>query len=206
MKEIHEKEKKEEIQNESEKISKSILSNNSSSIKSLEDDFFSDVKVTGLNDNIEKNKKIKIKEKMEKVKEKEIDIEELLKEDANTEDIMKEIEEEQKKWEKKVNSSISSFSITSSINEKNNNEYKINIFKYNEMNDKMKKHIIKEKRLEKKIETAQELLKDRDLVSSSTREKLNKERKEKNDSNMTHDSMSESSYLSYLSKNQRYPF
>ena len=74
------------------------------------------------------------------------------------------------------------------------------------MNDKMKKHIIKEKRLEKKIETAQELLKDRDLVSSSTREKLNKERKEKNDSNMTHDSMSESSYLSYLSKNQRYPF
>ena len=74
------------------------------------------------------------------------------------------------------------------------------------MNDKMKKHIIKEKRLEKKIETAQELLKDRDLVSSSTRERLNKERKEKNDSNMTHDSMSESSYLSYLSKNQRYPF
>ena len=76
MKEIHEKEKKEEIPNESEKISKSILSNNSSSIKSLEDDFFSDVKVTGLNDNIEKNKKIKIKEKMEKVKEKEIDKEE----------------------------------------------------------------------------------------------------------------------------------
>ena len=160
-----------------------------------------------MNDNIERNKRIKRKEREEKIKTKKIDIEQLLNDDVKTEDIMKEIEEEQRKWEEKINSSASSFSITSSMKDNiSNNEYKINIFKFNEMEEKEKKHIIKEKKLENKIENAQRLLKDRDLVSSKTKEKLNKERMERNDSNITHDSMSTSTYLSFLSKNQRYPF
>ena len=113
---------------------------------------------------------------------------------------MKEIEEEQKKWEEKINSSGSSFNITSSKKDmNNNNEYEIKIFEFNNMEDKTKKHIIREKKLENKIEKAQILLKDKNLVSSKTREKLKKE----NESDI---SMSESSYLSFLSKNQRYPF
>ena len=211
MKEIREKEKRE---NERRQIvrrtnrSRSIISSNSSitANNENEDDFFSDVKITGLNDNIEKNKRKKRQEKLEKLKKKTFDIEELLMNDEKTEDIMKEIEQEQKKWEEKINSSASSFSITSSIKENNNNEYKINIFKFNEMNEKEKKHIIREKKLENKIENAQRLLKNRDLVSSKTREKLNKERLEKGESNGTSDTMSEASYLSFLSKNQRYPF
>jgi len=210
MKEIREKEKiEEEKKHIIKRTNKSIFSSNS--IITLnnenEDDFFSDVKVTGLNDNIEKNKKKRRKEREEKIKTKKIDIEQLLNDDAKTEDIMKEIEEEQRKWEEKINSSASSFSITSSMKDNNsNNEYKINIFKFNEMEEKEKKHIIKEKKLENKIENAQRLLKDRDLVSSKTKEKLNKERMERNSSNLTHDSMSTSTYLSFLSKNQRYPF
>ena len=210
MKEIREKEKiEEEKKHITKRTNKSIFSSNS--IITLnnenEDDFFSDVKVTGLNDNIEKNKKKRRKEREEKIKTKKIDIEQLLNDDAKTEDIMKEIEEEQRKWEEKINSSASSFSITSSMKDNNsNNEYKINIFKFNEMEEKEKKHIIKEKKLENKIENAQRLLKDRDLVSSKTKEKLNKERMERNSSNLTHDSMSTSTYLSFLSKNQRYPF
>ena len=212
MKEIREKEKRE---NERRQIvrrtnrSRSIISSNSSitANNENEDDFFSDVKITGLNDNIEKNKRKKRQEKLEKLKKKTFDIEELLMNDEKTEDIMKEIEQEQKKWEEKINSSASSFSITSSIKDgNNNNEYKINIFKFNEMNEKEKKHIIREKKLENKIENAQRLLKNRDLVSSKTREKLNKERLEKGESNGTSDTMSEASYLSFLSKNQRYPF
>ena len=210
MKEIREKEKiEEEKKHIIKRTNKSIFSSNSSITlnNENEDDFFSDVKVTGLNDNIEKNKKKRRKEREEKIKTKKIDIEQLLNDDAKTEDIMKEIEEEQRKWEEKINSSASSFSITSSIKDDNsNNEYKINIFKFNEMEEKEKKHIIKEKKLENKIENAQRLLKDRDLVSSKTKEKLNKERMERNSSNLTHDSMSTSTYLSFLSKNQRYPF
>ena len=71
------------------------------------------------------------------------------------------------------------------------------------MDDKLKKHIIKEKKLENKIEKAQRLLKDKGLVSSKTREKLKNESGISNESDR---SMSESSYLSFLSKNQRYPF
>ena len=210
MKEIREKEKVEnEKKRNIKRTNKSIFSSNSSITANIEneDDFFSDVKVTGLNDNIERNKRIKRKEREEKIKTKKIDIEQLLNDDVKTEDIMKEIEEEQRKWEEKINSSASSFSITSSIKDDNsNNEYKINIYKFNEMEEKEKKHMIKEKKLENKIEIAQRLLKDRDLVSSKTKEKLNKERMERNDSNITHDSMSTSTYLSFLSKNQRYPF
>ena len=207
-KEIREKEKIEgEKKHLIRRANRSTFSSNSiiTSQNENEDDFFSDIKVTGLNDNIEKIKRKKREEKMEKIKNKKIDIEQLLIEDKKTEDIMKEIEEEQKKWEEKVNSSSSSFSITSSIKDENN-EYKINIFKFNEMKEKEKIHLIKEKKLENKIENAQNLLKNRDLVSSKTREKINKERLEKGDLNEKSESMSESSYLSFLSKNQRYPF
>ena len=206
MKELREKEAK-EYEKKPKRANRSLLSScsNITANNENEDDFFSDVKVTGFNANIEKDKIKKKEEKMEKIKKKTFDIEELLIEDNKTEDIMKEIEEEQKKWEEKINSSASSFNITSSMNEINNNnkEYKINIFEFNNMDDKTKKHIIKEKKLENKIEKAQRLLKDKDLMSPKTREKL---KKESGNSNGSDKSMSESSYLSYLSKIQRYPF
>ena len=206
MKELREKEAK-EYEKKPKRANRSLLSScsNITANNENEDDFFSDVKVTGFNANIEKDKIKEKEEKMEKIKKKTFDIEELLIEDNKTEDIMKEIEEEQKKWEEKINSSASSFNITSSMNEINNNnkEYKINIFEFNNMDDKTKKHIIKEKKLENKIEKAQRLLKDKDLMSPKTREKL---KKESGNSNGSDKSMSESSYLSYLSKIQRYPF
>ena len=149
------------------------------------------------------------------MKQKTFDIEELLNNDNKTEDIMKEIEEEQKKWEEKINSSKSSFSINSSIkDDKKKNDYKINVYEFNNLDEKNKKHIIREKKLENKIENAQNILKYRDLVSNETRERLNKEKKEKKElegsnyisSDGTDKSMSESSYLSYLSKIQGYPY
>ena len=144
-------------------------------------------------------------------KKKKIDIEELLNEDKKTEDIMLEIEEEQKKWEQKINSSNSSFNVTSSLkNNNNNNEYKINIFEFNNLDEKQKMHILREKKLENKIDKAQNILGIRDLVSFKRREELNEDRikKESNNSSQTNEnkSNSESSYLSFLSKNQRYPF
>ena len=203
MKELREKETKEyEKKQNIKRVNKSLLSSYSNITGNNEndDDFFSDIKVTGLNTNIEKNKIKKKEERMEKIKKQTFNIEELLINDNKTEDIMKEIEEEQKKWEEKINSSGSSFNITSSKKDmNNNNEYEIKIFEFNNMEDKTKKHIIREKKLENKIEKAQILLKDKNLVSSKTREKLKKE----NESDI---SMSESSYLSFLSKNQRYPF
>ena len=61
---------------------------------------------------------------------------------------MKEIEEEQKKWEEKINSSKSSFSINSSIkDDKKKNDYKINVYEFNNLDEKNKKHIIREKKL-----------------------------------------------------------
>ena len=204
MKELRDKENKEyERKPNNRGTKRSLLSSYGNNEN--EDDFFSDVKVTGLNSNIEKNKIKKKEERIEKMKKKTFDIEELLIDDKKTEDIMKEIEEEQKKWEEKINSSASSFSVTSSVKgiNKDNNEYKINVFEFNQMDDKLKKHIIKEKKLENKIEKAQRLLKDKGLVSSKTREKLKNESGISNESDR---SMSESSYLSFLSKNQRYPF
>ena len=204
MKELRDKENKEyERKPNNRGTKRSLLSSYGNNEN--EDDFFSDVKVTGLNSNIEKNKIKKKEERIEKMKKKTFDIEELLIDDKKTEDIMKEIEEEQKKWEEKINSSASSFSVTSSVKgiNKDNNEYKINVFEFNQMDDKLKKHIIKEKKLENKIEKAQILLKDKGLVSSKTREKLKNESGISNESDR---SMSESSYLSFLSKNQRYPF
>ena len=204
MKELRDKENKEyERKPNNRGTKRSLLSSYGNNEN--EDDFFSDVKVTGLNSNIEKNKIKKKEERIEKMKKKTFDIEELLIDDKKTEDIMKEIEEEQKKWEEKINSSASSFSVTSSVKgiNKDNNEYKINVFEFNQMDDKLKKHIIKEKKLENKIEKAQRLLKDKSLVSSKTREKLKNESGISNESDR---SMSESSYLSFLSKNQRYPF
>ena len=206
MKELREKEAKEN-EKRPKRTNRSLLSSysNITANNDNEDDFFSDVKVTGFNTNIEKNKIKKREEKIEKIKKKTFDIEELL-DDKKTEDIMKEIEEEQKKWEEKINSSTSSFNITSSMNEiniNNNNDYKINIFEFNNMDDKNKKHIIKEKKLENKIDKAQRLLKDKNLMSPNTREKL---KKENENSNGSEKSMSESSYLSYLSKIQGYPF
>ena len=200
------------------KTNKSIISYNSSNSLAGDDndvdDFFSDVKITNINDNIEKKKQLKRQEKMEKLKKKTIDIEQLLKDYEHPEDIMKELEEEQKRWEAKVNSSTSSFSIASSTNSKasqnKNDEYKIKLFEFNNLDTKNKKHIIVEKKLENVLDNAKMLLKDRDLVSSGRKEELLKERKEKGDiySNVNKEdkSMSESSYLSYLSKNQRYPY
>ena len=79
------------------------------------------------------------------MKQKTFDIEELLNNDNKTEDIMKEIEEEQKKWEEKINSSKSSFSINSSIkDDKKKNDYKINVYEFNNLDEKNKKHIIRE--------------------------------------------------------------
>jgi hypothetical protein len=217
MKEIREKEKLEEEKKYKYNLNKSIISSRSDININNEndDDFFSDIKITGINDNIEKNKKKKRQEKFEKMKQKTFDIEELLNNDIKTEDIMKEIEEEQKKWEEKINSSKSSFSINSSIkDDKKKNDYKINVYEFNNLDEKNKKHIIREKKLENKIENAQNILKYRDLVSNETRERLNKEKKEKKElegsnyisSDGTDKSMSESSYLSYLSKIQGYPY
>ena len=217
MKEIREKEKLEEEKKYKYNLNKSIISSRSDININNEndDDFFSDIKITGINDNIEKNKKKKRQEKFEKMKQKTFDIEELLNNDNKTEDIMKEIEEEQKKWEEKINSSKSSFSINSSIkDDKKKNDYKINVYEFNNLDEKNKKHIIREKKLENKIENAQNILKYRDLVSNETRERLNKEKKEKKElegsnyisSDGTDKSMSESSYLSYLSKIQGYPY
>ena len=125
---------------------------------------------------------------------------------------MKELEEEQKKWEAKVNSSTSSFSVTSSMKSVagKNDEYKINLYNFNNMDKKKQKHLIVEKKLERKLDEAKLLLKDRDLVSSGRKEELLKEREQFGDiySNLNKEdkSMSESSYLSFLSKNQKYPF
>ena len=198
------------------KTNRSIFSNNSSIMNNNEndvDDFFSDVKVTNINDNIEKKKQKQKQEKLEKMKQKKIDIQPLLKRYEDPADIMKELEEEQKRWEAKVNSSTSSFSVTSSMNSNissKNNEYKINLYNFHNLNEKEQKHIIVEKKLENKLENAQLLLKDRDLVSSGRKEELLKEREKYGDiySNINKEdkSMSESSYLSYLSKNQRYPY
>ena len=199
------------------RANKSIFSSNSSiNMNNNEndgDDFFSDVKVTNLNDNIEKKKEKAKQEKLDKMKKKNINIEELLKKFEEPDDIMKELEEEQKKWEAKVNSSISSFSVTSSMKSNadgKNDEYKINLYNYQNLNKKEQKHLIVEKKLETKLDEAKLLLKDRDLVSSRRKEELMKER-EKNGElyislNKDDKSMNESSYLSFLSKHQRYPF
>ena len=195
------------------KVSSSSITNNENDV----DDFFSDVKVTNLYDNIEKKKEIEKQEKMEKMKKKTFNIESLLKQYEEPEDIMKELEEEQKRWEAKVNSSASSFSLPSmnsknSKNSKNNkkNEYTINLYNYNNMNKKEQKHFIVEKQLEKKIDETKMLLKDRDLVSSGRKKELMEERKKKGETNSNLDkddkSMSTSTYLSFLSKNQRYPY
>ena len=154
MKEIREKEKLEEEKKYKYNLNKSIISSRSDININNEndDDFFSDIKITGINDNIEKNKKKKRQEKFEKMKQKTFDIEELLNNDNKTEDIMKEIEEEQKKWEEKINSSKSSFSINSSIkDDKKKNDYKINVYEFNNLDEKNKKHIIREKKLLPKI-------------------------------------------------------
>jgi hypothetical protein len=200
------------------KTNKSLLSYNSSNSfvdnDNDADDFFSDVKITNIKDNIEKKKQLKRQEKMEKMKKKTIDIEQLLKDYEHPEDIMKELEEEQKRWEAKVNSSTSSFSVTSSMNSKasqnKNNDYKIKLFEFNNLDTKNKKHIIAEKKLENVLDNAKMLLKDRDLVSSGRKEEILKEREKNGDiysnANKEDKSMSESSYLSYLSKNQRYPY
>ena len=125
-------------------------------------------------------------------------------------DIMYELEEEQKKWEAKVNSSSSSFSVTSSMNSQNNNEYKINLYNYLNLDKKEQKHFIIEKKLESKLDEAKLLLNDRDLVSTPRKKKLLKEREQNGDkySNLKKEdrSMSESAYLSFLSKNQKYPY
>ena len=217
LKEIREKEKEKEnekmnIKSHFKMPNKSIFSSNSSitANNENEDDFFSDIKITNLNDNVEKEKRKKKQKKLEEFKKKKIDIEELLNEDIKTEDIMLEIEEEQKKWEQKINSSNSSFNVTSSLKNNNNNEYKINIFEFNNLDEKQKMHILREKKLENKIDKAQNILGIRDLVSFKRREELNEDRikKESNNSSQTNEnkSNSESSYLSFLSKNQRYPF
>ena len=151
---------------------------------------------------------------MEKMKKKTIDIEQLLKDYQKPEEVMKELEEEQKRWEAKVNSSTSSFSVTSSMNSKanqnKNNEFRINLYEFNNLDKKVKKHIIIEKKLENTLDDAQMKLKDRDLVSSGRKEELLKERKINGDIyadlKKEDKSMSESSYLSFLSKNQRYPY
>ena len=219
MKELREKEKEItniEIKSDIKKINKNNnISNNLSIISNNEneDDFFSDVKVTGINANKEKNKIKKKEEQIAKIKSKNYNIENLVRNDNKTEDIMKEIEEEQLKWEERINSSKSSFSITSSIkDDESNNEYMINLYEFNNLNDKMKKHIIKEKKLESKIESARRLLKDKDLVSEKTRELLKKEEKERKEKNEdgeyseSNKTDSDATYLSFLSKNQRYPF
>ena len=137
----------------------------------------------------------------------------MLKKYDEPEDIMKELEEEQKKWEAKVNSSASSFSVTSSMNSNNNNkknENKINLYNFNNMNQKERKHFIVEKKLENKLDETKMLLKDRDLVSSGRKKELLEEREKYaniyNNVDKDDKSMSESSYLSFLSKNQKYPF
>jgi len=191
---------------------KSIFSSNSSinlNNAENEDDFFSDVKVTNLNDNIEKRKEIEKQERLNKMKKKAVNIEPLLKKYEQPEDIMKELEEEQKKWEAKVNSSASSFSITSSVSS-NNKEYKINLYNYKNLDKKEQKHLIIEKKLENKLDDAKLLLKDRDLVSSRRKEELLEERKKYGDAytNLKKEdkSMSEASYISFLSKYQKYPY
>ena len=193
---------------------KSILSSSSSlNLNNYEndaDDFFSDVKVTNLNDNIEKKKEKEKQEKIEKMKQKTINIEKLVRKHEEPEDIMKELEEEQKKWEAKVNSSASSFSVTSSISSNTNQEYRINLYNYMNLDKKQQKHFIIEKKLETKIDDTKMLLKDRDLVSTQRKEELLKEREIFGDIyanlNKEDKSMSESSYLSFLSKNQKYPY
>ena len=217
MKELREKEK--ELNNIETKSDIKKINNNISNNLSIisgnenEDDFFSDVKVTGINANKEKIKIKKKEEQIAKIKNKNYNIEKLVINDNKTEDIMKEIEEEQLKWEERINSSKSSFSITSSIkDDENNKEYMINLYEFNNLDDKMKKHIIKEKKLENRIENAQRLLKDKDLVSERTKEKLKKEEREKRkrsengDYSESNKTDSDASYLSFLSKNQRYPF
>ena len=128
---------------------------------------------------------------------------------------MKELEEEQKRWEAKVNSSTSSFSLTPSINSNISNknktkDYKINLYNFSNLDKKEQKHLIVEKQLENKLDSAKMLLKDRDLVSSGRKEELLREREKEGNIyenlNKEDKSMSESSYLSFLSKNQRYPF
>jgi hypothetical protein len=217
MNEIREQEKENEYSKKNTIRTKHKVSSSSSININNEndvDDFFSDVKVTNLYDNIEKKKEKEKQEKIEKMKKKTFNIESLLKQYEKTEDIMKELEEEQKRWEAKVNSSASSFSL-SSMNSKNSkdnkkNEYTINLYNYNNMDKKEKKHFIVEKQLENKIDETKMLLKDRDLVSSGRKKELLEERKKKGDTNSNVDkddkSMSTSSYLSFLSKNQRYPY
>ena len=219
MNEIREQEKENEYSKKNSirtkhKVSSSSINNNN---ENDVDDFFSDVKVTNLYDNIEKKKEKEKQEKMEKMKKKTFNIESLLKQYEEPEDIMKELEEEQKRWEAKVNSSASSFSLPSmnsnnSKNSKNNkkNDYTINLYNFNNLNKKEQKHFIIEKQLENKIDETKMLLKDRDLVSSGRKKELLEERKKKGEINSNSDkddkSMSTSTYLSYLSKNQRYPY
>jgi hypothetical protein len=217
MNEIREQEKENEYSKKNTIRTKHKVSSSSSININNEndvDDFFSDVKVTNLYDNIEKKKEKEKQEKMEKMKKKTFNIESLLKQYEEPEDIMKELEEEQKRWEAKVNSSASSFSLPSlnSNNSKNNkkNDYTINLYNYNNMNKKEQKHFIVEKQLENKIDETKMLLKDRDLVSSGRKKELLEERKKKGETNSNLDkddkSMSTSTYLSFLSKNQRYPY
>ena len=95
-------------------------------------------------------------------------------------------------------------------NANKNNEFRINLYEFNNLDKKVKKHIIIEKKLENTLDDAQMKLKDRDLVSSGRKEELLKERKENGDIyadlKKEDKSMSENSYLSFLSKNQRYPY
>ena len=195
------------------KTNRSLFSSNSSVNFNNEndaDDFFADVKVTNLYENIKRKKELEKQKKIDKMKRKNINIENVLKKHDEPKDIMLELEEEQKKWEEKVNSSSSSFSVTSSMNSQNNKEYKINLYNYKNLGKKEQKHFIIEKKLESKLDEAKMLLKDRDLVSSGRKEELLKEREQFGDmySNLNKEdrSMSESAYLSFLSKNQKYPY
>ena len=78
------------------------------------------------------------------------------------------------------------------------------------LDKKQQKHFIIEKKLETKIDDTKMLFKDRDFVSTQRKEELLKEREVFGDIyanlNKEDKSMSESSYLSFLSKNQKYPY
>ena len=141
----------------------------------------------------------KTAKKKEVIKESIIDIESLLNKYSDSTEIMNEIDEEQKKWEEKINSSTSSFSLQSL--KEGNIDYKVNLCKYGKLNQKEKKHLVSEKKVIKSINKANQLLKEKGLDDMSVGKKS-----EDNSNTSKGNNDSRDSYLSIISKKQKYPY